>query len=203
MTKIKICGITRESETEVLNRMQVDYAGFVFFEKSKRNVSIEQAKEIKKHLKSSIKTVAVTVNPALDLIDEIIEAGFDILQIHKMQKFPENLKIPVWVACQVRSREEAEEINVPDGISGILLDAPEFGSGKTFSWQDFPMKKRREWQERRIPFILAGGLSSENVEEGIRLFEPDVVDVSSSVEGEHGKDHKKVEAFVRKVREHE
>ena len=68
MTKIKICGITRESETEVLNRMQVDYAGFVFFEKSKRNVSIEQAKEIKKHLKSSIKTVAVTVNPALDLI---------------------------------------------------------------------------------------------------------------------------------------
>ncbi len=65
------------------------------------------------------------------------------------------------------------------------------------------MKKRREWQERRIPFILAGGLSSENVEEGIRLFEPDVVDVSSSVEGEHGKDYKKVEAFVRKVREHE
>ena len=48
------------------------------------------------------------------------------------------------------------------------------------------MKKRREWQERRIPFILAGGLSSENVEEGIRLFEPDVVDVSSSVEVEHG-----------------
>ena len=192
MTKIKICGITRESETEVLNRMQVDYAGFVFFEKSKRNVSIEQAKEIKKHLKSSIKTVAVTVNPALDLIDEIIEAGFDILQIHKMQEFPENLKIPVWVAYQVRSRKEAEEINVPDGISG-----------KTFSWQDFPMKKRREWQERRIPFILAGGLSSENVEEGIRLFEPDVVDVSSSVEGEHGKDYKKVEAFVRKVREHE
>ena len=129
MAKIKICGITRESETEVLNQMQVDYAGFVFFEKSKRNVSIEQAKEIKKHLKPSIKTVAVTVNPALDLIDEIIEAGFDILQIHKMQEFPENLKIPVWVACQVRSREEAEEINVPDGISGILLDAPE--------WKDF------------------------------------------------------------------
>ena len=137
------------------------------------------------------------------MIDEIIEAGFDILQIHKMQEFPENLKIPVWVAYQVRSRKEAEEINVPDGISGILLDAPEYGSGKTFSWQDFPMKKRREWQERRIPFILAGGLSSENVEEGIRLFEPDVVDVSSSVEGEHGKDYKKVEAFVRKVREHE
>ena len=105
MTKIKICGITRESETEVLNRMQVDYAGFVFFEKSKRNVSIEQAKEIKKHLKPSIKTVAVTVNPALDLIDEIIEAGFDILQIHKMQEFPENLKIPVWLAYQVRSRK--------------------------------------------------------------------------------------------------
>lgn len=153
-------------------------------------------------MKPSIKTVAVTVNPALDLIDEIIEAGFDILQIHKMQEFPENLKIPVWVACQVRSREEAEEINVPDGISGILLDAPEYGSGKTFPGR-ISNEKRREWQERRIPFILAGGLSSENVEEGIRLFEPDVVDVSSSVEGEHGKDHKKVEAFVRKVREHE
>lgn len=56
---------------------------------------------------------------------------------------------------------------------------------------------------KKDTFILAGGLSSENVEEGIRLFEPDVVDVSSSVEGEHGKDYKKVEAFVRKVREHE
>lgn len=94
-------------------------------------------KKIKKHLKPSIKTVAVTVNPALDLIDEIIEAGFDILQIHKMQEFPENLKIPVWVAYQVRSREEAEEINVPDGISGILLDAPEYGSGKIFPGRIF------------------------------------------------------------------
>lgn len=203
MTKIKICGITRESETEVLNRMQVDYAGFVFFEKSKRNVSIERAKEIKKSLAPSIQTVAVTVNPAPDLIEKIVEAGFDILQIHKMQEFPEHLKIPVWVAYQVRSREEAEGIIVPDGTAGILLDAPEYGSGKTFSWQDFPMEKRKEWRERKIPFILAGGLSSENVEAGIRLFEPDVVDVSSSVEGEHGKDHKKVEAFVRKVREHE
>ena len=52
MTKIKICGITRESETEVLNRMQVDYAGFVFFEKSKRNVSIEQAKGYKPHTRA-------------------------------------------------------------------------------------------------------------------------------------------------------
>lgn len=203
MTKIKICGITNESETEVLNRMQVDYAGFVFFEKSKRNVSIERAKEIKKSLNPSIQTVAVTVNPAPDLIEKIVEAGFDILQIHKMKEFPENLKIPVWVAYQVRSREDAGAIKVPDGASGILLDAPEYGSGRTFSWKDFPMEKRREWQERKTPFILAGGLSYENVEEGIRLFKPDVVDVSSSVEGEHGKDNKKVEAFVRKVREHE
>ena len=67
--KIKICGITTEEEVKWLNQANVDYAGFVlFFEKSKRNVSLERAKELLKVLDGSITPVAVTVEPEIEQI---------------------------------------------------------------------------------------------------------------------------------------
>ena len=82
-TKIKICGLTKEKEADYLNQIHADFAGMVvFFSKSKRNISLDQAKKIKSALLPEIKTVAVTVSPTLAQISQIAEAGFDLIQIH-------------------------------------------------------------------------------------------------------------------------
>lgn len=80
---VKICGITTANEAEYLNKVKIDLAGMVlFFEKSKRNITIDKAKEIMKTLDDKIKTVAVVVSPTIDQIEEIENAGFDYIQIH-------------------------------------------------------------------------------------------------------------------------
>lgn len=211
---IKICGLTDPLEAKYLNEYSVDYAGFVFYEKSKRNLSFQRAEEIMRELDEKIKRVAVVVSPDRDIIDKIMQHGFDIIQIHNeiIEDVMELAKLPVWLAMNVsddgdicEKRKFYEEIvdKYNKKIDGILMDAPQFGSGKTFNWRK--SKRLLKAGDRSSPldekrFILAGGLNSLNVAEGIRLFEPDVVDVSSSVEGDNGKSREKIRDFVNAVR---
>lgn len=212
--KIKICGLTRPEEAYFLNEYKVDFAGFVFYEKSKRNISIDLAKEIMNALDTSIKKVAVTVSPDTALVNSIEEAGFDILQIHGDldMEVLKTTKIPIWRAINIKDADNAFDKpefseQLPEALSekikGILMDAPDFGSGKPFNWR----KTRRLLKagDRSSPFndrlfILAGGLNSSNVAEGIKLFDPDVVDVSTGVEGENGKSGSLIKDFVEAVR---
>lgn len=205
--KIKICGITQACEAAYLNQNQVDYAGFVFFEKSKRYVTVEKAKEIMQELNPSIKKVAVLVSPSVMLVHQVMEAGFDVIQIHKelSSEVLQTTKLPIWYAVNVESVENVRKMNeFLDGltveekskITGIVMDGAAWGSGKTFDWSllsDVKIAKNRM-------LVLAGGLNCENVKDGIKLFSPDVVDVSSSVEGETGKSLDKINAFVQAVR---
>ena len=143
--KIKICGITRDEEAGLLNEAGVDYAGFVFYEKSKRNISLKRAAEIKKKLLPSIKSVAVTVSPDAAMIKKIKSAGFDIVQMHGDIR-EEALKasdLPVWVAVNAGSIDEAEEkieaverslTYISNTIEAYVFDAPSFGSGKSSNW---------------------------------------------------------------------
>ena len=218
-TRIKICGITTEEEIAYLNEARVAYAGFVFYEKSKRNISVATAKEINEKLNQDIKKVAVTVSPNLESIRQIEEAGFDILQIHGAFDVAllQEVQIPVWRAVNLAGMEELRGWRETEfkrwreytGIKGILLDAGDYGSGRTFGWgmaefaelrADFAAL-RAELAEQNITFILAGGLSPENVAEGIRLFAPDVVDVSSGVEeiiaGRRGKSRERIQSFAK------
>lgn len=215
--KIKICGITKIEEAEYLNEANVDYAGFVFYEKSKRNVTIAKAQEIFEKLAVNIKKVAVMVSPEEDFIKEVEKAGFDILQIHKelKEEVINTATLPIWYAVNISDTEELERkadfINQltaeqSDKIKAIVVDAPDFGSGKTFNWRkskrmlkagaQSPPEDILEGRE----FILAGGLNPTNVAEGISCFSPDAVDVSSGVEGNEGKDNNQIQAFVKAVR---
>lgn len=228
MPEIKICGITTEKELQWLIEEQVEYAGFVIWEKSKRYCSIEKAKEIiKKARTDSIKTVAVTVNPGLELVQEIADAGFDVLQVHGKldREVAEEAKLPIWRAINLNGWEELEEarqkIALETGyrkgaIEAVLADAKEYGSGRTFGWDSFRAGEeklqqtyfefRKELNEQQIAFILAGGLKKDNVKRGISIFKPDIVDVSSGVEKEEnggtgsGKDRAKIKEFVQCVR---
>lgn len=201
MTKIKICGLTTPQEAEWVSKAQADYAGMVlFFPKSKRNITIEQAKEIMKSLSSKIQKVAVVVSPSALQIKEIQEAGFDIVQIHG-QVFPEALgilQIPFLRAFNVDNMQEWERYEAEPKCVGYVFDAVKPGSGETFDWSSIP-----NLPEDGKPYLLAGGLNSANVGSAITVMQPYGVDVSSGVERDSGtgKDPEKIEAFVKAVRE--
>lgn len=214
MTKIKICGITNAKEAAFLNQHRIDYAGFVLYEKSRRYISIAKAMEISKKLNDDIIKVAVTVSPETEEIRRIQEAGFDMIQIHGSfeERGLQEMDFPVWIAQNLSAAAEWKPCSVKDtgenNIKGIVFDAAEYGSGKTFDWeQSGHIREERAFlREMGKQFVLAGGLNSQNVRRGIHIFAPDVVDVSSGVEivGDGGKTEKspeKIEEFVRAVRE--
>lgn len=198
--KIKICGLTDKKEAEYLNRNQVDFAGMVlFFPKSKRNITIEQAKDIMAVLQPNIKKVAVVVEPVLEQVQEIEQAGFDYIQIHgKLQEeILKQTKIPVLKAFNIKDMDQYENYHKNPRIAGYVFDAQEPGSGKTFDWS---LVKAIPRDEKLL--LLAGGLHPDNVQEAISYVHPDGVDVSSGVEypDKPGKDGEKIDLFVKRAR---
>lgn len=199
-TKIKICGLTKPFEAEYLIQNQVDYAGMVlFFEKSRRNITIAQAKEIMKRLGNRIGKVAVTVSPTLSQVQQIEKAGFDIIQIHGdvCTDIWEQTEIPIWKAFNVEDLSQFSAYQENPRVKGYVFDAARPGSGEIFDWKLLDKIPKDE----KLHF-LAGGLTPENVGAAIRYLSPDGVDVSSAVEYENRqeKDRQKIDAFVAEVR---
>lgn len=197
--KIKICGITAVEEALWLNEIGVDYAGFVlFFEKSKRNIEVEKAREILSALDDSIIPVAVTVQPTRSQIREIEAAGFGVIQIHG--EIPQGdlaaIQIPIWKAFNVKDMSYFQQYEAMDNVEGYVFDAQTPGSGKRFDWSLLETLPKTRKQ-----ILLAGGLTPDNVAEAVRVMGDriDGVDTSSGVEKDTGagKDREKIECFVK------
>lgn len=200
--KIKICGLTREEDALYLNQHSVDFAGFVvFYPKSRRNITLEQAQKIMAVLSSSIKKVAVVVSPTLEQIEQIQQAGFDYIQIHGelLPKVLSKARLPILKAFNVSDLKQYHFYHMCDKIAGYVFDAAEPGSGKTFDWNLLQTLPRDEKL-----FLLAGGLHAGNVVNAIETAKPDGIDVSSSVEYDNstGKDPAKISTLVETVRSH-
>lgn len=201
MTRIKVCGLTCEEDIVIVNTFPIDYAGFVlYFPKSKRNVSLEQAQKLKRGLNEKIQSVAVCVSPTLEQVKAIQGAGFDCIQIHgTLHKEVEALlEIPIFRAVNVTTEDDVRNamIAASSKIRYFVFDGKSPGSGKTFDWG---FLKRNVDNASQI--MLAGGLSAENVGEAILFLNPGIVDVSSSVEKSSGigKDQEKIAQFVSAV----
>ena len=199
-TMIKVCGLTEVREAEYLNRFKIDFAGFVlFFPKSKRNISIEKAEEIMKHLDKNIKKTAVVVSPAKEQIIDICNSGFDYIQIHGKieEEVLKMAQIPVLKAFNVDDMDEFKMYSSNEKIAGYVFDAAEPGSGRTFDWDILSQIER----DGKL-FILAGGLNPDNVRKAVAAVNPDMVDVPSGVENDDGfgKDILKIEKFVKQIR---
>ena len=202
-TKVKICGLTSPAEARYLNENHVDFAGMVlFFPKSKRNISIEQAMEIMAALDASIKRVAVVVSPSIEQVRQIEAAGFDYVQIHG--EIPETeteaeaaIAIPILKAFNVSDMGSYEKYHNDSRIAGYVFDAIEPGSGKTFDWKLVDNIPRDEKL-----LLLAGGLNPDNVRMAIEAVHPDGVDVSSGVENDDkaSKNPEKIRDFVAAVK---
>lgn len=179
-----------------------DFIGFVFAP-SKRQVTSEQAADIIKKLDTGhTKTVGVFVNPTAEEAKQALEdTGLDYIQFHgdEPEAFVEQFKTRAIKAFPSNSElSNREKFNYPGDF--ILIDSPrkEYygGTGTTFDWESFDqdgLDKSR--------FALAGGLNPDNIKEAITTFCPALVDVSSGVETDGRKDYKKVDEFIKNVKE--
>ena len=203
MTKIKFCGLTREEDIRAANELKPDYIGFVFWARSKRNVTREQAAELKAALDPQIKAVGVFVDEDIEVIKSLLDDGIiDIAQLHGnedencIRKLQEAAGKPVIKAFKIRSEDDAK-IAEQSPADLVLLDSG-MGTGKTFDWGLLKGVKR--------PYLLAGGLGVDNVAEAVKMLNPYALDVSSGIETEGVKDKNKMAAFkaaVRKEDEHD
>ena len=197
MTKIKLCGLSRTEDIEAVNQLLPDFMGFVFYEKSVRNVSLDRAKELKALLDSRIKAVGVFVDEDPKFIKKLTsENVIDIIQLHgsEDETYVENIKAatgrPVIQAFKVKEPQDVEKAN-NSKADYILLDSG-MGTGKPFNWELLQGIKR--------DYFLAGGLFPENVKEAIETVKPYAVDVSSGIETDKKKDVDKMRRFVDNVR---
>ncbi len=215
-TQVKICGLTRPEEVRWVVEERADYFGIVlFFPKSKRNNSIDNARKLIKVCheecteKRSPVIVAVTVSPTPGQIKEIEDAGFDMVQIHGelSEETLDVVSIPVIRAFHAGDIEACKEYNDCPKIAAYLFDAQSPGSGRTFDWNALDAVSGEKTLPDGKTIFLAGGLHSGNVREAIERVHPDVVDVSSGVEKDIAaaddsviKDREKIKEFIRKVR---
>lgn len=209
MTKIKICGLTRQEDIEAVNRFLPDYVGFVFAP-SRRQVTQEQAAALSRMLRRDICPVGVFVNEEEDTICRIVEQGsIRIVQLHG-QESPEMVRrlkrhmnryrkmsgeTAVIKAIRMEPGHRLDEWQQSEA-DYLLLDAGAGGTGTMFDH-----RLLEELGQIRKPWFLAGGMAPDNAPEAIRRFSPFGIDVSSGVETNGKKDRRKIERMIRSIRD--
>ena len=200
-TRVKICGFTQVDNALEAARLGADAIGLVFYPESPRNVSIEQASKIARALPAFVSVVALFVDADADFIETVLsKVPVDCIQFHG-DETPEACRLfakPYIKAIRVRDDTDLDAVQTQYyDAAGILLDAyhPGIpgGSGCSFNWDLIP-------RQPKLPIILAGGLSVENVDQAIQQVKPYAVDVSSGVEAGKGiKSAEKMAAFIKRT----
>lgn len=202
--RVKICGLTSVDDALAAVAQGADAIGLVFYQKSPRYVTLEQAAVIARAVGPFVTTVGLFVDPTPEAVELVLDAvPLHLLQFHGNES-------PAFCAAfsrpYIKALRMADNVDVTAverdflyaGAQGLLLDsyspAAPGGTGETFGWERIP-------EVRRLPLILAGGLSSQNVAAAIAQVRPYAVDVSSGVESAPGrKDSDRMAAFLRAVR---
>lgn len=203
--KIKICGITNLEDAGVAVEAGADALGFVFYSQSPRFIESAFAKGIIAQLPPFVIPVGVFVNQDQETIRNVFdECGLAFAQLHgeETPTFCESLGRPVLRALRLRDRGSLlalAEYKGRMGVRGFIVDAFSTeaygGTGQTVDWS-----LAREVAQA-APILLAGGLTSNIVQEAIRQVQPYGVDVSSGVEkSPRQKDHEKIRTFTQAVR---
>ena len=209
MTKVKICGLTRIEDIQCANKIRPDYIGMVFYPKSKRAVTLEQAASLKAALDKNIKTVGVFVNAELSFIAQLTQAGtIDVIQLHgdEDEAYIEQLRqqvaplgVSIIKAIRVQSEESLQSLDKYP-VDSFLFDTYKpglyGGTGERFNLELEQVKIPK-------PYFIAGGLDAGNVAQVVaENSQAYAVDVSGGVEdGSTGlKSAAKMAAFVAEVR---
>lgn len=198
-TRIKICGLTRSEDIQAVNEAKPDFAGFIVeFPKSRRNVTVDQLRQLRKKLDESILPVGVFVNAPVELPAQLLNEGtIALAQLHgqedeayirQLKTMTDQLLIK---AFSIKTEGDVKSA-IRSEADYILLDQGAGGTGETFDWNLVPAIKR--------PWFLAGGLGCDNLETAIKMLHPWAADLSSSVETDGHKDPDKIAKAVQTVR---
>ncbi|MGB0866197.1 MAG: phosphoribosylanthranilate isomerase [Granulosicoccaceae bacterium] len=206
-TRIKVCGLTRPEQAAATAEQGVDAVGLVFYAPSSRAVDIVQAKTISDELPPFCQLVALFLDAAPELVREVIASlPIGLLQFHGREDlaYCEQFDRPYIRSVPVDAHAQAAAFEASFASArGFLYDSnvagEAGGKGETFDWSLLNRSDRHRPGER--PMILAGGLTPENVFDGVVSTRPWAVDVSSGVERAGGdKDPARVAQFVAQVR---
>lgn len=207
--RTKICGLSTPAEVDAAVGAGAAYVGFVFFEKSPRNVSIAQARTLALGVADGVCKVALVVNATDAELDAILaEVPIDMLQLHggespeRVAEIKARYGLPVMKAVGVADADDLPKLNDYARVADqILVDAKPpknadlpGGNGLAFDWR---LIAGRRWA---VPWMLAGGLTPDNAAEAVAMTGAQQLDVSSGVESAPGvKDAAKIAAFCAAV----
>jgi phosphoribosylanthranilate isomerase len=184
--KVKICGITNLDDALFCEKLGADALGFIFYDKSKRYIQPNSARDIIKMLSPFILKVGVFVNETPENINSISKlAGLNIVQLHgdETPKQIAEINLPTIKAFRVSDDFDFDILNDYKNCYFLLdtYSSKQFGgTGKTFNWNIVP-------EHLKGKIILSGGISSSNIQRIIKEVNPYAIDVSSSVEEYPGK----------------
>jgi phosphoribosylanthranilate isomerase len=206
----KICGLSTPETLEAAIRCGASHVGFVFYAKSPRNLTPDQAASLTARVPAHVKSVGLFVDPSADDLTRILShVRLDIIQLHG-HEIPETVariakthSREVWKAIPVRTAADRDTAARYKGAADVILydakpptgaDLPG-GNGLRFDWTLL------NGHRHPLPWALSGGLDADNVAEAIRVTGAPLVDVSSGVESAHGvKDVDKIAAFLKAAR---
>ena len=208
--RVKFCGLTSAEDLEAAAQAGASYAGFVFFPKSPRNLSLDAARALALVAPVGLAKVALVVDPDDAALDAILaQVPIDMIQLHGAEP-PDRVAalrarhgLPVMKAVGIASAADLPKLATYEAVADqILVDAKPAagadlpgGNGLAFDWR---LIAGRDWVR---PWMLAGGLTPDNVADAIRLTGAQQVDVSSGVEAAPGvKDAARMKAFVQAAR---
>ena len=198
--KVKICGLNPARDVQLCIDLKVNFLGFVFYEKSPRNINLPDIKILSNYDKKNSNFVAVTVNPSDEFIKKNLIGKFDYIQLHGSETKNrvtqiKNMGFKIIKAIKVKDEQDINNHREFDNADIVLFDTP-------------GMEKSLEFPKNLITklpigtkYALAGSVSEDNVEKisklGVNFF-----DLSSSLESQLGyKDHHKIKNFISKINE--
>jgi tryptophan synthase beta subunit len=202
-TKLKICGLTRREDVEAAVAAGAEYLGFIFYDKSPRFTTFENASLISKDLPANVKKVGVFVNASIEEIQQAVKlCALDVVQLHgdETGEFASQVNnVEVWKALKLGSEKDME-YGREFPADAVLIDAitaeQRGGTGQVCDW-----RLAAELSSFR-KIVLAGGISPENAKEAIEQVKPAVIDVNSGVESAPGiKDKDKLKSIGKIIME--
>jgi phosphoribosylanthranilate isomerase len=198
--KVKICGMTNAETIQTAIIHKVDYLGFVFYPKSPRNLTPDQARELTKNIPQHVKRIAVLVNAKDEFIEQIKDY-FDCFQLHghedvkRIKELKQKFNKGIIKAIRVTDEASARTFSqFEDEVDMLIFDSPAMEKTAKFDWQILSKLKITK------PYLIAGSININNVDE-ILKYNPTGVDVSAGVESSVGvKSNEKIIEFLDKVK---
>ena len=196
--KIKICGLHPARDVQLCIDLKVDFLGFVFYDKSPRNLDLEDVKQLKYYKKQKSSFVSVTVNPSNEFIKNMVKENFDYIQLHGSETTErvneiKSMGLKVIKAIKIKDETDIENYKKYNNADVILFDTP--GMEQSIKFPENLIAKLPKGER----FALAGSISEHNIDNMIKLG-VNFFDLSSSLESKFGqKDHLRIKNFMKKI----